>query len=192
MKLMMIPVAALAATCVFAQSAQAREHYRHHGPYRVATAHWSRAAKPFEQPQQFAGGFWNNSETPEYRVVSRRRSRAPEPIGQQQQFAGGLWNNSQASAYHGGLGGRPAAWCGWEMRQLVGGDPGPEDNLARNWANWGHSGPAGVGAVVVWPHHVGKIVGQQDGEWIIESGNDGHAVRTRPLPIAGAIAIRWG
>jgi hypothetical protein len=78
------------------------------------------------------------------------------------------------------------------MRQLVSGDPGPEYNLARNWAHWGSSGPAGVGAVVVWPHHVGKIVGQQDGEWIIESGNDGHAVRTRPLSIAGAIAIRWG
>ncbi len=219
MKLMMIPVAALAATCVFAQSAQAREHYRHHGPYRVATAHWSRAAKPFEQPQQFAGGFWNNSETPAYRVVSRRWSRAAEPQQQftggfwnnsetpayrvvsrrrsrapepPQQFAGAPWNNSEAPAYHGGLGGRPAAWCGWEMRQLVSGDPGPEYNLARNWANWGRSGPAGVGAVVVWPHHVGKIVGQQDGEWIIESGNDGHALRTRPLSIAGAIAIRWG
>jgi hypothetical protein len=191
MKLMMIPVAALAATCVFAQSAQAREHYRHHGAYRVATVHWSRAAKPFEQPPQFADDFWNNSETPSYRVASRRRSRAPEPFGQQQ-FAGGLRNNSEASAYHGGLGGRPAAWCGWEMRQLVSGDPGPEYNLARNWAHWGHSGPAGVGAVVVWPHHVGKIVGQQDGEWIVESGNDGHAVRTRPLPIGGAIAIRWG
>src|SRR5580658_2368988 len=111
MKLMMIPAAAIAATCVFAQSAQAREHYRHHGPYRGATAHWSRAAKPFEQPQQFAGGFWNNSETPAYRVVSRRRSRSAEPFGQQQ-FAGGLWNNPKAPAYQGGLGGRPAAWCG--------------------------------------------------------------------------------
>jgi hypothetical protein len=225
MKLMMIPAAALAATCVFAQFAQAREHYRHHGAYRVATAHWSRAAAPFEQPQQFAGGFWNNSETPAYRVVSRRRSQAPEPFGQQQQFTGGFWNNSEAPAYRvvsrrrsrapepfeqpqqfagahwnnseapaysGGLGGRPAAWCGWEMRQLVGGDPGPEYNLARNWAHWGHSGPAGIGAVVVWSHHVGKIVGQQDGEWIVESGNDGHAVRTRPLSTAGAIAFRWG
>ena len=76
MKLMMIPAAALAATFVFAQPAQAREHYRHHGAYRAVTAHWARAAAPFEQPQQFAGGFWNNSETPAYRVVSRRRSRA--------------------------------------------------------------------------------------------------------------------
>jgi hypothetical protein len=46
--------------------------------------------------------------------------------------------------------------------------------------------------VVVWPHHVGKIVGKENGEWIIESGNDGHALRTRPRSIAGAIAIRWG
>jgi hypothetical protein len=87
---------------------------------------------------------------------------------------------------------RPAAWCGWEMRRLVGADPGPSFNLARNWAHWGRPGPAGIGAVVVWPHHVGKIVGQRNGEWVVESGNDGHALRTRPRSIAGAIAIRWG
>ena len=86
---------------------------------------------------------------------------------------------------------RPVAWCGWEMRRLVGVDPGPSFNLARNWAHWGRPGQAGIGAVVVWPHHVGKIVGQQNGEWIVESGNDGHALRTRPRSIAGAIAIRW-
>ena len=88
--------------------------------------------------------------------------------------------------------GRPAAWCGWEMRRLVGSDPGPAYNLARNWAHWGRSGPAGIGAVVVWNHHVAKIVGQQNGVWVMESGNDGHALRTRPRSIAGAIAIRWG
>jgi hypothetical protein len=77
------------------------------------------------------------------------------------------------------------------MRQLVGSDPGPQFNLARNWAGWGHAGPAGVGAVVVWAHHVGKIVGQENGMWVIESGNDGNRLRTRPLSIAHAIAIRW-
>jgi hypothetical protein len=95
------------------------------------------------------------------------------------------------SAYHGRNQARPAAWCGWEMRHLVGADPGPSFNLARNWARWGRPGPAGLGAVVVWPHHVGKIVGQQNGEWIIESGNDGHALRSLARSIAGAIAIRW-
>ena len=102
----------------------------------------------------------------------------------------------ERSAYGGQIGahvgGRPAAWCGWEMRQLVSGDPGPAFNLARNWAHWGQAGPAGVGAVVVWSHHVGKIVGQEGGAWIIESGNDGNRVRTRPRSLAGAIAIRWG
>ena len=28
--------------------------------------------------------------------------------------------------------------------------------------------------------------------WIIQSGNDGNRMRTRPLSIGGAIAIRWG
>jgi len=99
---------------------------------------------------------------------------------------------SSATAYRGRDLARPAAWCGWEMRHLVGADPGPSFNLARNWARWGRPGPAGVGAVVVWPHHVGRIVGQQNGEWVIESGNDGHALRVRPRSISGAIAFRWG
>jgi hypothetical protein len=239
MKLMTIPAAAIAATFVFAQSAQARDYHRHRGLHREASQHWSRSIHQDSQPQEFAGGFWNNSEEETYprgrhlpsqqfagsswngeeeaaytrgrrrppaqqfaggswngaeeAVYTRGRRRRPA-----QQFAGGSWNGAEATtyqtapAYQGGLGGRPSAWCGWEMRQLVSGDPGPEYNLARNWAHWGHSGPVGVGAVVVWAHHVGKIVGQQNGNWVIESGNDGHALRTRPLSIAGAIAIRWG
>ena len=99
---------------------------------------------------------------------------------------------SGSGRYQGGRGGRPAAWCGWAMRQLVGSDPGPQYNLARNWARWGHAGAPGVGAVVVWPHHVGKIVGQENGQWIVQSGNDGgNQMRTRPRSISGAIAFRW-
>ncbi len=87
--------------------------------------------------------------------------------------------------------GRPPAWCGWYMRSQVGSDPGPEYNLARSWAHYGSNadGPS-VGTIVVWRHHVGKIVGQQNGQWIVQSGNDGHAVRTRPRSLAGAIAFR--
>jgi hypothetical protein len=33
-------------------------------------------------------------------------------------------------------------------------------------------------------------VGQENGHWIVRSGNDGHAVRTRPRSLAGAIAFR--
>lgn len=87
--------------------------------------------------------------------------------------------------------GRPRAWCGWFMRGQVGQDPGPSFNLARSWAHYGtNAGGPSVGAIVVWPHHVGKIVGHENGQWIVQSGNDGHAVRTRPRSIAGAIAFR--
>ncbi len=79
------------------------------------------------------------------------------------------------------------------MRGKVGSDPGPAFNLARSWVNYGsNAGGPTVGAIVVWRHHVGKIVGQENGRWIVESGNDGHAVRTRPRSMAGAIAFRWG
>jgi hypothetical protein len=43
---------------------------------------------------------------------------------------------------------------------------------------------------VVWRHHVGIITGRVGRQWIIKSGNDGHAVRERPRSIAGAIAFR--
>jgi hypothetical protein len=94
---------------------------------------------------------------------------------------------------YGHHGGRPRAWCGWYMRHQVGGDPGPNYNLARSWARYGSNvgGPT-IGAIVVWRHHVGKIVGQENGQWIVQSGNDGRAVRTRPRSLAGAIAFRLG
>ncbi|HLX13690.1 MAG TPA: hypothetical protein VKS24_00605 [Bradyrhizobium sp.] len=167
---------AVAAILVIAQSAQARERYSWHGHHHIARS------RSFADPQSGpaeAGQFsWN-----------AQAASAPAAFGYSES---GLNAYPQHSAYRGGDRGRPAAWCGWEMRRLVGSDPGPSYNLARNWAHWGRSGPVGVGAVVVWPHHVGKIVGQQNGEWVIESGNDGHALRTRPRSIAGAIAIRWG
>ena len=94
------------------------------------------------------------------------------------------------SAYHHSSG-RPRAWCGWYMRGQVGSDPGPSYNLARSWAHYGSNagGPA-IGAIVVWSHHVGKIVGHENGQWIVQSGNDGRGVRSRARSVANAIAFR--
>jgi hypothetical protein len=93
--------------------------------------------------------------------------------------------------HYAGNSGRPGAWCGWYMRSQVGSDPGPTYNLARSWAHYGaDAGGPTVGAIVVWRHHVGKIVAHENGQWVVQSGNDGHAVRTRPRSLAGAIAFR--
>jgi hypothetical protein len=110
-------------------------------------------------------------------------------------------SNAQARSYyhhhHGDYGrhahyaGRPGAWCGWYMRSQVGSDPGSSFNLARSWARYGSdAGGPSVGAIVVWRHHVGKIVGQENGQWIVQSGNDGGAVKARPRSLASAIAFR--
>jgi len=86
---------------------------------------------------------------------------------------------------------RARAWCGSYMSRYF----GKSDRrlaLARQWASEGSNagGPA-IGVVVVWRHHVGVITGQApNGEWIIHSGNDGGAVRTRARSVAGAIAFR--
>lgn len=87
-------------------------------------------------------------------------------------------------------GGRPHAWCGFQMRQWLG-VADAAFNLARNWAHWGHPASAAPGAVVVYPHHVAQIVGPcHDGGCIMRSGNDGHAIRTRWRRLAGNIGIR--
>jgi hypothetical protein len=105
-------------------------------------------------------------------------------------YAGGRHHHHYAGGRH-HYAGRPGAWCGWYMRGQVSGDPGPSYNLARSWAHYGSdAGGPTVGAIVVWRHHVGKIVGHENGQWIVQSGNDGHAVRTRPRSLAGAIAFR--
>ena len=53
------------------------------------------------------------------------------------------------------------------MRTQLGG--GAQYNIARNWKNYGRATSPQVGAVVVWPHHVGMITGRSsNGKWIGE------------------------
>lgn len=97
--------------------------------------------------------------------------------------AGGAWREARRA-------GRPRAWCGWWLGQHLG-IARRDLWLARNWATVGSSaGGPRVGAIVVWRHHVGIITGQQGGQWIVKSGNDGGRVRERPRSVAGAIAFR--
>lgn len=83
-------------------------------------------------------------------------------------------------------------WCGIYMNQYFGLSK-RSLWVARNWAYEGtpSAGPA-VGAVVVWRNHVGVIAGPPDasGRWLVHSGNDGNAVRTRYRSLRGAIAFR--
>jgi hypothetical protein len=84
-------------------------------------------------------------------------------------------------------------WCGLYMMQLKG-KQDPRLARAAEWARIGFAagGPA-IGAVVVWPHHVGEILGGPDraGRYLVHSGNDGNAVRTRWRRVDGAIAFRF-
>lgn len=163
-------VAAAALLFVFATSAEARTPHHH---YRHYAHHHYRQQAPASSSYAFGFGYSNYEQT------------------NYEQSGFGRSGYRQSAYSHAGRGGRPAAWCGWYMRSQVGADPGPQYNLARSWAHYGsNAGGPSVGTIVVWRHHVGKIVGNQNGQWIVESGNDGHAVRTRPRSLAGAIAFR--
>jgi|SRR5215471_14118685 len=88
---------------------------------------------------------------------------------------------------------RPRAWCGFYARfNFASHDPGRAFNLARNWVRFGRpvSGPA-PGVIGVQRHHVFKVISViGPGVVMAISGNDGHAVRTRPRSTRGVIAWR--
>jgi hypothetical protein len=87
---------------------------------------------------------------------------------------------------------RPVEWCGWWMRQHLGGRYGPEFNVARNWLNAGRplDGPR-PGAIGVKAHHVFQVVRVVDpGHVLAISGNDHNAVRTRMRPTSDVIGWR--
>jgi len=88
--------------------------------------------------------------------------------------------------------GRPAEWCGWWMRQHLGGHFGPEYNVARNWLNVGRplSGPA-PGAIGIKEHHVFQVVRVVGPNQVLAiSGNDHNAVLTRIRSTDGVIGWR--
>jgi hypothetical protein len=89
-------------------------------------------------------------------------------------------------------GGQPVEWCGWWMRQHLGGHYGPEFNVARNWLNVGRplDGPR-PGAIGVKAHHVFQVVRVVDpGHVLAISGNDHNAVLTRIRPTSDVIGWR--
>src|SRR5215469_16893149 len=74
---------------------------------------------------------------------------------------------------------RPVEWCGWWMRQHLGGRYGPEFNVARNWLNAGRplDGPR-PGAIGVKAHHVFQVIRVVDRDHVLAiSGNDHNDVR---------------
>jgi hypothetical protein len=90
---------------------------------------------------------------------------------------------------------RPDRWCGWWLRHELGVTDTKYDTACA-WLDYGSpaAGPA-VGTIVIWcgksHRHVGKIVGTDaNGNFIVKSGNDGHAVRERVRSIDGAV-FRW-
>jgi hypothetical protein len=107
----------------------------------------------------------------------------------------GFWGEQQPSAVsltrRHFSDGRPRAWCGWYMRQVKG-VADASYNLARNWIHFGHASGPVVGAVAVWPHHVGEVAEGScpAGQIMLHSGNDGHAVRTRCVSLHGLLAFR--
>ena len=87
---------------------------------------------------------------------------------------------------------RPVQWCGWWMRQHLGGHYGPEFNVARNWLNVGRplDGPR-PGAIGVKANHVFQVVRVVDrGHVLAISGNDQNAVLTRIRPTSDVIGWR--
>jgi hypothetical protein len=181
-----VVVGVLLACATGAEARTSHYHFRHSAHHRHYAHHHYRHFS-----RQHDRHYARRHVHGRYAVHQRRQSVAGHSNSFSPSFVQQPTKERSVAPRHAHLGGRPRAWCGWYMRQQVGGDPGPQYNLARSWAHYGsNAGGPTVGAIVVWRHHVGKIVGRENGQWIVQSGNDGHAVRTRPRSLAGAIAFR--
>lgn len=143
-----------------------------------------------------ARNFWEDADQDERpsrrsrrqeRVVETSNDTSDERPARSRRRSRDAGDDSSRSESVAGAGSRPSAWCGWYMRTRHGG--GADYNLAWNWSRRGSalSGPQ-VGAIVVWPHHVGEITGQtSDGKWIVLSGNDSGQVKERARSVSGAV-----
>lgn len=80
-------------------------------------------------------------------------------------------------------------WCGCWLRHEFG-FANTVLNLAAAWSHVGQPASIDTANVVVWPHHVGKLLKHDGNHILVKSGNDGHAVRTRWRTTAGVIAFR--
>lgn len=157
--------------------------------FSMSPAEATRSRQSYGAQQEW----WNQTSSTAQTTSWGTRDTAPSRRGagtKRQRFQEAASRYERDTSMGGGgysAGPRPGKWCGWYMRTLRGG--GPELNVAWNWSRWGRaaSGPQ-VGAVVVWRHHVGEIVGQaSNGQWIVRSGNDGGAVRVRARSVSGAV-----
>lgn len=87
---------------------------------------------------------------------------------------------------------RGIQWCGCWLRH----DFGLADralNLAMAWARLGAAASPDTANVVVWRHHVARLLEHRDGLILIRSGNDRGGVRTRwisPRALGGVVAWR--
>jgi hypothetical protein len=160
-------VVAMLVACFAATSAEAARRPAHTAP--VETSVWSLWDAPAASERQArpARAYKGRASTP----------RAARPAREV--------SSSRSAPSHSGVGPRPAKWCGWYMRTQLGG--GPEYNLASSWRRYGSATSPQVGAVVVWPHHVGIITGQTaSGQWIVKSGNMSGRVHEGPRSVSGA------
>lgn len=147
--------------------------YSHSGEYKNKASKRARANRSRARSR--------NARSSRVRTARRGRYRSNErsSLGYN---SGATYSTSRRYS----AGRRPGKWCGWWMRTQRGG--GAEFNVAWNWRKYGRPASPQVGAVVVWRHHVGQIVGRSaSGRWIVQSGNDGGRVRTRARSVSGAI-----
>ncbi len=126
-----------------------------------------------------------------YRSIRRQRGDAMRFLADAADVATLPIRRMAGAVVHGARpSGCPArSWCGCYLSKALGLHR-RDLWLARNWARIGSPTGASPGAIVVWPHHVGRITAVDGNRIKVLSGNDSRMVRERWRSMAGVIAFR--
>jgi hypothetical protein len=172
----------------FAQSAQARSHYRHHPQYSSAhhRLHQSHHARRMYHPRHRLAHH--------QRSMHVRRSLRAQQVSSMAEGAGQERLVSVALRHMGSRNftGRRGPWCGFAMNAFAreAGMPTIGSGRAIDWRTYGRPSGARAGAIAVFRHHVGIVTGIIGNKLQIISGNHGGRVGVGLYSMSRVVAYR--
>lgn len=175
---------------VCAQTAQARSHHRHYSHHhRSYGSHLNTPHRHVVRLRSARRAHVSRSyhRRPMQRVAAFQSSFAPSRATQSRLVRAAMRHLGSRN-----FTGRRGPWCGFAMSAFAreAGLPAIRSGRAIDWRKYGRASGARVGAIAVFPHHVGVVTGVVGNKVQIVSGNHGGRVGLGLYSLSRVVAFR--